>query len=55
MSFSNVLILKPSASPVWLPYEGKGVSPNSPPTPRVWDESLNPWGVVSPPDSQGVG
>lgn len=64
MSFSNVLILKPSASPVWLPCEGQGVSPNSPPTPRVWDESLNPRGVVSPPtpsmwgeppDSQGVG
>lgn len=25
MSFSSVLILKPSASPVWLPCEGWGV------------------------------
>lgn len=36
MSFSNVLILKPSASPVWLPCEGEGVSPQ---TPRVWWEA----------------
>lgn len=30
VSFSNVLILKPSASPVWLPCEGQGVSPLTP-------------------------
>lgn len=27
VSFSKVLILKPSASPVWLPCGGQGVSP----------------------------
>lgn len=35
MSFSKVLILKPSASPVWLPCEGQEVSPL---TLRVWWE-----------------
>lgn len=36
VSFSRVLILKPSASPVWLPCGGQEVSP--PPTLRVWWE-----------------
>lgn len=35
VSFSKVLILKPSASPVWLPCEGQGVRPL---TLRVWWE-----------------
>lgn len=39
VSFSNVLILKPSASPVWLPWESPGVSLASPRQAR-WDGEL---------------